>query len=339
MVPGCCDIPQTCRQMSRFEERLFVRTRLVYRFAALIALVLLVLVGCGNVEESSDSRTTSQVDDALEADDMAEVEEVRAQDSAPRGVRVTYVDVGKGDCILVQAGGAATLIDTGYEETADEVLDCLRNNGVSRLSCVVITHYDKDHVGGVRAIGEACRIDTVYLPGYTGADKQYRSVASAVKDLGLSAQQVTQQTSLRLGPARLDIFPSSLTYVPNANGDEGNDNDLSLVLGLTHGNDSYLFAGDLEKEGIDAYLEAGHGTFDVLKMPHHGEKSGNTDELLDDVKLQIAIITDGADDPADKKTLKLLKTAGVEVYRTAADGTIVVTSDGTGSYAVSCEGM
>ena len=116
---------------------------------------------------------------------------------------------------------------------------------------------------------------------------------------------------------------------------EGNDNDMSLVATLAHGRDSYLFAGDLEEEGIRAYLAAGHGSFDVLKMPHHGEYSPGISELLDDVRPKIAAITDSVSDAADKKTLKLLKSAGVRTYRTSVDGTIIIDSDGSGTYSVS----
>ena len=257
--------------------------------------------------------------------------------SALEGVRVTCIDVGKGDCILLQSGASVVLIDTGYQETADEVLSCLAKRGVGRLDALVLTHYDKDHVGGLRAIAEALEVGAVYLPSYEGADKNYAMTMEAVEDLGLGGERVTAERSLRLGDARLTIYPSGVAYVDDANGDEGNDNDASLVATLTCGDDSYLFAGDLEEDGIDAYLAAGHGHFDVIKMPHHGEKGGNVDELIDSVEPRIALITDSADDPADKKTLKLLKKRDVDTYRTSDCGTIVVEGDGSGGYAVSTE--
>ena len=249
-------------------------------------------------------------------------------------MRVTCIDVGKGDCLLVQAGDAAALVDTGYRGTADAVCSQLREQGIDHLDALILTHYDRDHVGGLRAIASTMDIATVYLPGYEGADKNYETTIAAVDDLDLTAQRVTKVCELELGPAQLAIHPSSVAYVSDAHGDEGNDNDASLVVTLTNGDDSYLFAGDLEEEGIEAYLDGAHGTFDVLKMPHHGEKSSNTDDLLDNVQPQIALITDASDDPADKKTFKLLKECGADIYRTSADGSIVVESDGTGSYQV-----
>lgn len=245
---------------------------------------------------------------------------------------VSFIDVGKGDCILVQAGGLAILIDAGYEETSGGVLSHLRHRGVDRLECLIITHYDRDHVGGVRDVGNALEVGMVYLPGYEGSDNNYRRLMAAVEDLGLDARPVTEELRMALGDATLSVFPSKVAYVPGKKGEEGNDNDVSLVASLIYGDDSYLFTGDLEKEGIEAFLEGRHGSFDVLKMPHHGQKSSLTDELVDDVRPKIAIITDSEDDPADKKTLKLLEEAGVDVYRTSTSGTIVVQSDGTARY-------
>ena len=280
---------------------------------------LLAFVGCGQTEGSTGGGKSMKVN---------------LQDPAA-GVRVAAIDVGKGDCILVQAGGSSVLIDAGYEDTSDEVVSYLRSHGVDLLDCLVITHYDKDHIGGIRAVGKAFEVSAIYLPGYTGADKQYRMAMDAVDDLGVPTQLVTSEQVLKLGDANLAILPSRLTYNPNADGGEGNDNDLSLVAELTYQNDSYLFAGDLEKEGLEAYLKGGRGRFDVLKMPHHGEKSGNTDDFLEDVQPKIAIVTDSAEDPADKKTLKLLKNCGADTYCTSVCGTIVVESDGAGSYSVS----
>ena len=296
---------------------------------ALCAACVLMLASCGNalsVETAADSAASGEA----------------GQTKAPAGtpstqsshVRVTVIDVGKGDCILLQADGASALIDTGYESTAADVLACLRNNGVVRLDAMIITHYDRDHVEGMRAIGEAVGVETVYLPGYEGADKNYRTCISSAEALGVPVQRVTEELSLSIGNARLTVYPSGVTYKPGSGKEEGNDNDMSLVATLANGRDTYLFAGDLEEEGIDAYLAADHGQYDVVKMPHHGQRSSNTSELLDEVCPQIAVITDAEEDPANKKTLKALKSAGVETYRTSEDGTVVIQSDGSGTYSL-----
>lgn len=254
--------------------------------------------------------------------------------TANHSLRVSFIDVGKGDCILVQSGNSAALIDAGYEKTADDVVTYLQDAGVSRLEALIVTHYDRDHIGGIEAIGTEVGIGTIYLPGYEGSDENYRSCMAAVKELGVPGQRVTKELALDLGDARLTVFPSGVEYKPGADGDEGNDNDASLVATLANDQDTYLFAGDLEEEGINAYLKAHRGQYDVVKMPHHGKLSSNTDEFIDAVRPKTAIITDSKKEPADKKTRKLLESADVELYRTKADGTISVESNGDGSYSV-----
>ena len=206
--------------------------------------------------------------------------------------------------------------------------------GVTHLESLVITHYDADHIDGVRDIGKELSIGMVYLPGYEGTDKNYRTLVAALADTRLSAQQVSGQLKLAVGKASIRLFPSSVSYSPGKKGEEGNDNDMSLVAELHYGDDSYLFAGDIEKDGIVAFLQANHGRFDVLKVPHHGNKSPLSDELFESVQPQIAIITDSADEPADKKTLKLLAQNGATAYCTSTSGTVVVQSDGAGHYTV-----
>lgn len=279
--------------------------------AALCLLVVAALAGCGVVPDQATSTSER--------------------------LTVSFIDVGKGDCILVEAGSEAALIDTGYEDTADDVLSYLRKQGVDQLRCIILTHYDRDHVGGLRALAEALPVAEVCLPNYEGGDKNYRGVMDVVSGLGLNAGQATADTAYQLGDATLTVIPTSLTYQIEPGEEEGNDNDLSLVVALTHGADSYLFAGDLEKEGIAAYLDGAHGTFDVLKMPHHGRKSGKTDDLIEAVGPRIAVITDSEDDPADKKTLGYLENVDADIYRTSTDGTVVVESDGAANYAVTTE--
>ena len=247
---------------------------------------------------------------------------------------VSVIDVGKGDCILLQVGGQAALIDTGYENTSAKVLSYLRGRGVNGLEFLIITHYDRDHIGGVRAIGESLGIGKAYLPAYEGADKHYLTLMSTISKLGLPTQRVTDAITLKLGNASLSLYPSGVAFVPDAKGDEGNDNDLSIAASLTCGGDSYLFAGDLETDGLIDYLKGKHGQFDVLKAPCHGKKSPYNDEFIEDVRPKLAIITDSAEEPAGKKTLKVLADAGIDVYRSSTDGTIIVEGNGAGAYRI-----
>ena len=249
-------------------------------------------------------------------------------------LNVICMDVGKGDCILITKGDFAALIDTGYKATADETIALLKENNIEKLDFIIITHYDKDHVGGAAKIISALNVGKVYLPDYTGESKHYESMNQALEETGTVSDIVSEDISFTVNGLNFEIFASDIEYIANENG-EGNDNNVSLITGLTYGEDSYLFAGDIEKAGIKSYLKAGHTSYDVVKMPHHGSEYGNTDEFINSVSPEIALITDSADEPADGETLELLAGAGASVYRTSTDGSITVTSDGSGEYTVS----
>lgn len=306
-----------------------MKTFLSLMAAALFAVCALVLASCGKTYGTEPAAGSAANPEGGQTRAPATTTD------SPSPLRVTVFDVGKGDCILLQSDSDSVLIDTGYESTADDVISYLRAHGVDHLDAMIITHYDRDHVDGMRPIGEAVDVKTIYLPGYDGADKNYRSCISSTESLGVPTQRVTKELALHIGNARLAVFPSGVKYIPGSGKTEGNDNDMSLVASLVNGRDSYLFAGDLEEDGISAYLAANHGRFDVLKMPHHGRHSPNSSEFLDDVQPRIAVITDAKKEPADKKTLKLLKSADVETYRSSSDGTVVIESDGSGTYSVS----
>ena len=255
-----------------------------------------------------------------------------ATDAAEQ-MRVTFIDVGKGDCILLEKDGVFALIDAGYEDTSDDVISFLKKQGEETLDAFIVTHYDKDHVGGAAAVAQAFAVKQGYLPGYTGHSKYYTALMKAIVERDLTYRQVTEDVSFTLSDVTVDIFASSVEYVYDGT-EEGNDNDASLVISAVYGQDSYLFAGDLEKAGVSAFLAADRGTYDVVKMPHHGNAKKNTDDFIEAVRPKIAVITDGADDPAEEKTLNLLAQAGAKTYRTAEIGTITVISEGSGTYTV-----
>ena len=247
-----------------------------------------------------------------------------------QSLKISVIDIGKGDCILVQKGEHAMLIDCGYKETSAAVSSYLKSAGVESLESIVITHYDKDHAGGAAAIIGAYSTANIYLPAYEGSSACYTDLISSLDkaDGSISSTKVTSDVSFKLGEVSVTIFASDIEY------DGDNDNDCSLVVSVRYNKDSYLFAGDLEKAGIAAFLEKHTAQWDIIKMPHHGNKKGNIEELLASVKPQAALITDSDSDPAADSVLELLDAAGVKTYRSSKNGTIVITSSGTGTYRV-----
>jgi len=250
---------------------------------------------------------------------------------------VKFIDVGKGDCILLEKDGEYMLIDTGYDATATSVLYYLQSYGVERLESMIITHYDKDHVGGAYYLAQNLEIGRIYLPAYEGSSKAYNNLMSVIDEKGIVYTRVTEDQTFSDLALLITIYASGVEYEAGSDEEEGNDNDCSLVVSVVYGKDSYLFAGDIEKDGIKSYLSEHSETYDILKIPHHGKNAKNSETFITTVSPIVAVITDSVDEPADEAVLDVLDNYSIAYYQSSVKGDITITSNGTGEYEVLTE--
>lgn len=285
-----------------------------------LILSLLIFTGCASKDNASPS-----------AGDSADT----AEQSGPEEgeLQAVFFDVGKGDCILLTMGEDHVLLDAGYEETSGEITKELKARGVDSLEAMIITHYDKDHVGGAAEIAAAIPVETFYLPDYEGEADKSGDLLNLIERKDFESVRVTKEAQIPLGEAKIEVDPAMVAY----DAAEENDNDASLIVRIYYGEDEWLLPGDIEKDAIDIWLDENTQTFDILKMPHHGRKEGNTKELIENADPSIAVITDSAQDEANEKVLKQLDKRDVTVYRSSVNGTITITGDGSGEYEVSTE--
>lgn len=241
------------------------------------------------------------------------------------GMKVTFFDVGKGDAILIETLKERMLIDTGYDDTAGVILDYLEKQEISYVDYLVLTHFDKDHVGGADWILRGVEVGEVLQPNYESDSTQFQEYETVMQEQNQTPVIVTDSMELSLG----DENAACLIYPPQQEEYKEGDNDFSLVLSITYGSQRFLFAGDCEKARLEELLEQsefelGH---DLLKVPHHGREEKNSEEFFEAVAPFTAIITCSEEKPAEEEVLKILKDLGTEVYLTS-DGTVTCTSDG-----------
>ena len=241
-------------------------------------------------------------------------------------LRVDFIDVGKGDCILIRSKNHAVLIDTGYKDTADDVFDFLDASDVSGIDELILTHYDKDHIGGAKQLLSQYPVKKLYIPDYEKDSKKYKKLLKAVDKNNVPVECVSEEITFSADHVRYTVMPSGVAY----NDKTENDNDMSLLVTVVHGNDSCLFTGDIEEAGIRSLLQKNGRTYDLLKIPHHGRMEKNTKALLESVKPKYAVITDDEDNRADSKLCRLLQNAGIDYYRTSENGTVTITGNGSG---------
>lgn len=250
---------------------------------------------------------------------------------------VTFIDVSKGDCILLQKAETAILIDAGYDATASTVLYYLQSHGIEHLDYMIITHYDKDHVGGAAYLVNNLSVGKVLLPDYEPENKYYDKLVDALETKNVPSQIIDSNLSITLSEVEYTVFASTVQYTPGSDGKEGNDNDCSLVISALYLDSSFLFTGDIEKAGIKAFLKTGPAQYDVVKMPHHGSFVKNTEDLLNALQPSVAVITDSNGEPAESDLLDMLSTLGTKVCRSSVNGNITLTTEGNGDYSITTE--
>ena len=243
----------------------------------------------------------------------------------------SILKIGKADAIVITQNEHAMVIDCGEEEDGLELKEFLAKNGIDHLEALIITHYDKDHVGGADTIVEAVDIDRVLVPDYDGASTEYSDFATAVEEKGLTLERLTESVSFNLGEALVTVDPPlDYSSVEEAKDDPllEIDNNLSLITTIVHGNNRLLYMGDAEKARIKEFLTTEAAVdCDFLKVPHHGVYTTALVDLLDAVTPEYAAINDSAKNPADDETLQLLKDYDVTTRQTLG-GRITVVSDG-----------
>lgn len=233
---------------------------------------------------------------------------------------VTILKIGKADAILLETMDYVMLIDTGEQEDAEEILELLNKKEIHKIDALIITHFDKDHVGGADQIIENIIIDRIYQPFYETDSQQYQEYRDAIEAAEVETIYVRENISFEWNDVFFEInSPKGDSYKE--------ENDYSIVIKAVHEENYFLFVGDAEEKRLQELLEEGMLKSTVLKVPHHGRAEENSEEFLKEVNPEYAIITCSKKNPPDKEILSILKSLGTKVFLTK-DGTVIIDSDG-----------
>lgn len=242
-------------------------------------------------------------------------------------LEVHYIDVGEGDCALLMCGGEAMLIDAGSRDTSKVVTDYLDSHGIRNIKLAVCSHNHADHIGGMSAVLEHCKVETLAVSTTRNENSGYEAMISAAERAGTNILETKAppDLSLKLGDAIIDFIGPAGPYM--------DPNNASLVVEVTYGGATFLFTGDMEEisehEMLDYRLVPKDIT--VLKVAHHGSDSSTCFSLLTQLDPIYAVISCGEGNDyghPDKDVLLRLDQACDHVYRTDKHGTIVILTDG-----------
>jgi competence protein ComEC len=260
---------------------------------------------------------------------------VVAISSRPDGrVRLTVLDVGQGDAILLEGDrGERMLVDGGPEPNRLlAALDGRFPPWDRRLDIVVLTHPHEDHVAGLPVLLERYRVGRLYEPGMRGPGPGYKAFDAWLAASGRTPGRLSTGDRLDLDSVGLTVLWPDPGAVPAEPPDTGTGiNNVSIVFLGRFGDERFLLAGDIEQQIDPLVLARGLPHVEVLKVAHHGSRTSSTDAFLDATRPRIAIASAGVGNPYGHpapRTIERLIAHGALVLRTDRNGSVTVTLDG-----------
>jgi competence protein ComEC len=240
----------------------------------------------------------------------------------PTGFRLTVLDVGQGDSILLQVPQGAVLVDQGPPE--GKVAQQLRELGVRRLSAVVLTHPQRDHIGGAATVLRRIGVERVLDPRLAKSGPEARDALGVAAERHVPIVEARAGRAYHLGRLRLRVLwpnrPGSPTEDPNR---------LAVVLLASYGEVDALLTADAETDVTAPLLSR---RIEILKVAHHGSADPGLEDELRQLRPTVAVISCGRGNdyghPRPSTVAALRDSPGLSLFRTDEDGRVVIDSDG-----------
>jgi len=262
----------------------------------------------------------------------------------PDTLVVTFLDIGQGDAILIQApGGISMLVDAGPVIPADPkrgwagwdaglevILPVLRARGIRRLDYMVLTHPDLDHAGGGAAVLREMPVGAVLYSGERSSESAFGQAMIEAARRRIPVHRPIAGDRIMMGSQVVVevINPPAVLF----KGTRSDDNSNCVAFRVTYRKIAMLFTCDVEAVVEERLISLGAPLrADLLKVSHHGSGHSSTSRFLQAVAPSLAVISAGSGNSfghPHPDTLERLVQVGAKIYRTDRDGTVTAKSDG-----------
>ena len=247
--------------------------------------------------------------------------------------KITFLDVGQGDASLLQSGGQTLLLDGGSTSQKNVgtyvILPYIKQQGISCLEAVVLTHTDQDHINGVTEVLEEGKkgwltVKNFMYPYWMEGTEQGKQLKKLAEEAGASCRKIRAGDRLTIGKAEaVVLYPKEQEKIaePNAG---------SLVLFWKWEGVRAMFTGDLPEEKERELLQ-NLPACEILQVGHHGSATSTCREFLEQVQPSLAVISCAMKNRyghPSPDTVDRLKKTGCEIRYTMKSGAITIRKRG-----------
>lgn len=233
------------------------------------------------------------------------------------GTEIIFFGMGEADSILIRNKSKTILIDTGLNESKAILGDKLKTLGVKTIDYMILTHPDKDHIGGASYILDNFNVENLIQSKYEKDNKAEVRIKKSLEKKPVQNRILTEDFDFVLGDLKVQIFaPIEEEYKKS--------NDYSLVVSIQDRDLYYLFAGDIEKAGSRELIKKNLPPVDLFKVPHHGRWNHASEDLILSLKPKTSVITSNF---AEEDLIKALELSNSTILY-AFDKDIYFYSDG-----------
>lgn len=237
---------------------------------------------------------------------------------------IFFFDVGQGDAVFIESrDGAQILVDGGPNGRILPYLGSAMPYGDNLIDVVVVSHPHADHIAGLIEVLKKYEVGAVIESGVFYDTPEAEEFQKLVFEKGVKRILVEK-------PSKLSFFNSVVIrflhpYNSYAGQHVKDINETSLIATLEYAGKKILFTGDAGKATETRLLQRGVlGDVDVLKVGHQGSKYSSTNEFLNKISPEYAVISVGKNSYGHPHpdALSRLASAGAKVFRTDRDGTV-----------------